>query len=134
MNLKAHYMDRLTAQLNGWNAEIQRMEATMRRVPPHLRVLLEEQIVPLREKRNHAWQKLEEIQASPDGLTEELKQSVEIVWDRLRESIEHTRSHFKLTHPMRARIVGEPHPHVYATHAVQPDDGGHEPWHSKSAA
>lgn len=114
MNLKEQYTGRLKERLRALNTEIARLDEAMDRVPPHLKTVLEEQIAPLRQKQEEARRQLADFQATPGGLTDELKRNAEALWSLLHEAAEHARQQYKSQRRGHATIVGKPYRHVYA--------------------
>ncbi len=117
MNLKSQYIEKLRARLNALNTEISHLTSAEDRVPPHLKVVLEEHLAPLHEKREEARARLAAIEQAPGGLTDEVKQNAEALWALLHHSMERTRRYYKLQkRHSKPRLVGGVHERVYGTH------------------
>ena len=94
MSNRDTYVQKFKAQLNQWNAEIDKLEAKVQKASANLKIGYREQIASLRDQRDQAKQKLLQIQDASEGAWEELKQGAEDVWGRTKEAFSKARSKF----------------------------------------
>ena len=95
MNKKQAYEEKLKAQLNEWNAEIDLLKAKAERAEAEAKVNYRETIEDLQEKRSRANEKLQELQRAGDDAWEDLKEGIEEAWSSLGVSIKSAISRFK---------------------------------------
>ncbi len=88
------YLNQLKAQLDGWNAELDHMEAKARIAKADTRIEYEKQMADLRERRDEAKKKIDEIAASSEGAWEELKAGADDIWERFKQSLSRAKTQF----------------------------------------
>ena len=93
MNKEA-YVEKLKAQLDEWNADLERMEAQARGAKADLKIKYDQQLTGLRQRQSEAKQKLEEVKAANNEAWEQLKQGTEDAWNRLKEAVTSAKSQF----------------------------------------
>lgn len=91
---KDAYVERLKAQLDEWNAELDNLVANARATKAEASAKFQEQLASLRRQRDDAKQKLAEIQSSAGEAWVELKQGADDAWTRLREAVRKAKSQF----------------------------------------
>ncbi len=91
---KDAYVEKLKAQLDEWNADLDKLEAKARGAKADAQIKHEEQLASLRQHRDQAKQKLNEIQLSAGGAWEHLKQGAEDAWTRLKDAVTKAKSQF----------------------------------------
>lgn len=95
MSKRDIYVEKLKAQLDIWNAQVDKFEAHAKQASESAKGAYEGQIKQLHQKRDLAKAKFAEIQAASDGAWEDLKQGVDIAWTAFRESLDKAKSRFK---------------------------------------
>lgn len=95
MSNRDAYVAKLKAQLDQWNAEIDKLEAKGRELQADTQVSYNEKLENLRTRRDEATAKLKELQTASEGAWEDLKAGTEMAWDSLREAVSSAWSHFK---------------------------------------
>ncbi len=83
MEERNKYIDKLTAQLKGWEAEIQKLEAKADKASADVKAEYEERIKELRDKKDKANSKLEELRQSSQESWEDLKKSLDNLGEEL---------------------------------------------------
>lgn len=94
MSLKDEYVEKLKAQLDEWSADIDVLEAKVRKADAELRIKYDEQIATLKDKREDAKVKLGEIQSSAGEAWKELKKGSDEAWDAIKHAIAEARKKF----------------------------------------
>lgn len=95
MSKRDMYVEKLKAQLDEWNVEIDKLEAKVREYETTVKLKYENEIRELREKRDEARTRLAEIQEASEDAWEDLIHGFERSWDIFKESVEHAISRFK---------------------------------------
>lgn len=95
MSKKEAYLQKLRAQLDEWDAEIQKLKASAQKATAELHIDYKEDIEKMRAKREIARKKLEELTHAGDEAWEDLKEGIEKAWKDLGDSIKSGVSRFK---------------------------------------
>ena len=95
MSKRDIYVEKLKAQLDIWNAQIDKFEAQAKQASASAKAGYEEQIKLLHQQRDLAKAKFAEIQVASDEAWEDLRQGADTVWTAFRESLEKAMSRFK---------------------------------------
>ncbi len=95
MSARDAYVEKLKAQLDEWNAELDKLQARLRGARADAKIDYEKQIKTLRQQRDEATTKLAEIQEASEDAWEDLKQGMENTWTALKEAFERAKSRFK---------------------------------------
>lgn len=88
------YLEKAKAQLDEWNADLDKLEARAREAKADAKIKYDEQITAVRERRDNANQKFAEIQSASEDAWENLKQGAEDAWSSLKEAITKAKSQF----------------------------------------
>lgn len=94
MSKRDAYQKKLEAQLDGWNADINKLKAKAENADAEARIKYYSQLDELKEKRNAASDKLDELKEASDQAWEDIKAGVESAWKDLDESVRRARSNF----------------------------------------
>lgn len=94
MNREA-YLEKFKANLDEWNAELNRLQAKANEADADMKIKYEEKISSLQDRMDEARKKAAEIQDANGNAWEDLKQGAEDAWNRLREAMEDARSDLK---------------------------------------
>ena len=94
MEQKQAYEDKLKAQLDQWNAKIDLLKAKAAKAEADARVNCLETIEDLKNKRNQAREKLQELRQAGDNAWLDLKGGVEEAWNRLGDAVKSATSRF----------------------------------------
>jgi hypothetical protein len=88
-------VEKLKAQLDEWNADLDKLESKFRKAEASVKIEQFEQLNELRQRTATAQQTLAKIQEVGDDAWEDLKQGAENVWNELGESFSRAKSEFK---------------------------------------
>lgn len=94
MSMKQSYVDRLKAQFDEWNAEIDRLKAKADKAGADARIETYQQIDELRMKQIEAQERLGELQAAGETAWEDLKSGVEHAWKGMGDAVSRAASRF----------------------------------------
>lgn len=94
MSEKDLFVEKLKAQLDEWNSEIDKMRAKARGATADAKLKYEQQIAHLQGRRDELKTKLGEIQRSSKDAWKELKDGAEKAWAAFREGLEKAKSRF----------------------------------------
>lgn len=95
MNTRKEYIEQLKTRLDGWNADIGKMEEKLRGMKTDLRIDYEMALEDLRKKRDDANVKFKELQASGEEAWEDVRAGADVVWAAVREAYDKAASRFK---------------------------------------
>ena len=94
MPTKEEFAEKLKAQLNEWNIEIEQLQARAKESYVDASVSIENYLETLREKRDIAQKNLEEFYKTSGSSWEHLKKGAENAWKELKEALEKAKSEF----------------------------------------
>ena len=80
MSEKDAYVQKLKAQLDGWNAEVDKLEALAAQASGDARIFYEQQMKSLRRQRADAKASLAELQGAGDDAWHQLKEGADRAW------------------------------------------------------
>jgi chromosome segregation ATPase len=89
------YIDKLSAQLKEWDAEIAKLEAKAQKAQADSRIEYNQRIWELQNKKKAAQTKLEEVKRAGDEAWQELKAGTDEVFDDMRKTFDSVLSKFK---------------------------------------
>ncbi|MGA6926556.1 MAG: hypothetical protein WBY88_12785 [Desulfosarcina sp.] len=89
------YVKKLKAQLDVWNADIDKLDARAARAEAEARIEYQERMDDLRAKRDDARDKLSAMQQAGEGAWEDLKEGLENSWEILKISFNRATSEFE---------------------------------------
>jgi len=95
MSIKKSYQQKLQAQLNEWNAEIDKLQARADQSTSNVKIEYYRQIEDLRAKQQAAQEKLHELRDAKDDAWEDLKAGTEHAWTTLGEAISKAAARFQ---------------------------------------
>ncbi len=95
MSMKEAYEKKLQAQLDEWEAGIDKLQAKADQAEAEAKIDYYKQIEELRAMKEAAGKKLSELQATGDDAWEDLKAGVESSWASLRNAVKSATSRFK---------------------------------------
>lgn len=94
MSKRDEYAEKLKAQIDEWNAELDRFEARMDAAGAEFRRTYEEELSDLRQRRDRVWEQLERVRQASDDAWEEVWRGSEEAWDVMKNAINRARSKF----------------------------------------
>ncbi|HEY3378760.1 MAG TPA: hypothetical protein VGL77_14830 [Armatimonadota bacterium] len=92
MDTREAFVAKLKAQLDEWNADIDKMEARARQAQADKQIAYNEHLVTLKQHRDTAQQQLAQVQQSSGDAWEEMKLGIEAAWARIAEAFTHARA------------------------------------------
>lgn len=95
MNMKESYQQKLQAQMDEWNSEIDKLKAKADKADAEIKIEYYKKIDDLRVKQQEATDKLAGLVSASDDAWEELKAGIESAWFTLGESIDRAKEKFK---------------------------------------
>lgn len=95
MNKRDDFIERVKANLDAWNAEIDILVARAREAGDEARVKYHDDIERLKRHRDETRELLEELQQTSEAAWGTLHQGLEESWERLRKACRDAASHFK---------------------------------------
>jgi uncharacterized coiled-coil DUF342 family protein len=95
MKSREEYIDQLAAQLKEWSAKIDELESKARTAKADVKTGYENQIKQLKDKRDAAMQKLQELKGSSSEAWDILKAGTETSWAELKKAVTAASEKFK---------------------------------------
>jgi len=89
------YVQKLKAQLDEWNADINKLEAKSDQAEAGAKIEYHKRIADLRARLKEVGDKIGELQQTGEGPWEDLKQGLENSWDILKASFTKAKSEFE---------------------------------------
>jgi len=89
------YVEKLKAQLDEWNADIDKLAAKAAQAEAEANIEYQNQLDDLRTKRDDVRDKLSAIQQAGEGAWEDLKEGLENSWDILKMSFNKAKVEFE---------------------------------------
>lgn len=87
MSMKDAYLKMLQAQLDEWDAEIEKLKANADKFQEESRLEYYKQFENVRQQQKEAQAKLEELRQSSEDAWEDLKAGMENAWDDLGKAV-----------------------------------------------
>lgn len=94
MSTRDAYVAKIKAQIDQWNAEIDKFQALARQAAADVRIDYEEQIANLKGRRAALEERLANLQQAGDDAWEELKDGTEKALMSLKDALAKARSRF----------------------------------------
>jgi archaellum component FlaC len=95
MSMKEKYEQKLQAQLDEWDAEINKLKAKADKAEADAQLEYYKQIEELRSMQETANEKLNELKEAGDDAWEDLKAGIESAWDSLGNALKSASSRFQ---------------------------------------
>ncbi|GAA3530254.1 hypothetical protein [Zobellella aerophila] len=95
MSMKDAYQQKLQAQLDEWDAELDRLKAKADKAKADIQVEYYKQIKVLQSRRDEAGKKLTELEQASDEAWVDLKSGIENAWESLGQALKSAASRFK---------------------------------------
>ncbi|MFD1511351.1 hypothetical protein [Lacimonas salitolerans] len=89
------YIRKAKAQIEQWNAEIDKLEARAREASADGEIAYRETLQDLRGKRDALEKRMEETRHSGDAAWKDLKAGMDAAWTNLSDAIENARARFR---------------------------------------
>ena len=95
MSEREAYVQKLKAQLDEWNAEIDTLEARARKAEGDARLRYEQQVTSLRQQQEDARARLARLQEASEDAWTQLKEGADRAWTDLKRGMEKATAAFK---------------------------------------
>lgn len=95
MKSREEYIDKLASQLKEWSAKIDELQSKTRTAKADIKTGYENQIRQLKDKRDAAAQKLQELKAESSDAWDTLKAGAEAAWADLKNAVTAAKEKFK---------------------------------------
>jgi uncharacterized coiled-coil DUF342 family protein len=95
MKSREEYIDKLAAQLKEWSAKIDELESKAGAAKADVKTGYENQIRQLKDKRDAATQRLQELKGSSTDAWDTLKAGAEKAWADLNNAVKAAKEKFK---------------------------------------
>ena len=95
MSKRDAYVKRMQAQLDEWNAEIDRLEARAKKADAQTKAEYEKRLEEVRAKRDDARARMAEFKKAGEDAFEELRDGVEKSWAELKKSLTRAKDRMK---------------------------------------
>jgi len=95
MKERDEYLERTKRKLDEWNAEIDAMEARIRKAEAKSRKGLQVRVNALKAKRDEAASKLEQMRGVPGDSWDAFMKGMERTWEELKTTIGDTKNAFE---------------------------------------
>ncbi len=89
------YIEKMKAQLDSWNASIEKLEAQARNAEADAKIKYREQIAELKKRREEAREKLAELREASEGAWHDLQSGIDHAWDAMEQAIKTAMSRFR---------------------------------------
>jgi uncharacterized coiled-coil DUF342 family protein len=95
MKSREEHIDKLAAQLKEWSVKIDELESKARTTKADVKTGYENQIRQLKDKRDVAMQKLQELKGASTDAWDTLKAGAETAWADLKNAVTAAKERFK---------------------------------------
>ncbi|MDD1677551.1 MAG: hypothetical protein LUQ40_07445 [Methanomicrobiales archaeon] len=95
MKSREEHIDKLAAQLKEWSAKIDELETKASATKADVKAGYENQIRQLKDKRDAALQKLQELKGASTDAWDTLKAGAETAWADLKNAVTAAKERFK---------------------------------------
>lgn len=95
MGKKEEYIERLTAQLKVWAAEIEVLKAKAEKETIEVKIAIHKEVEVLNKKMHDAQKKIKEIQQKTGDAWESLAEGANKAWNDIREAMHNAGEKFK---------------------------------------
>jgi hypothetical protein len=92
---KKAFIDKLTAQLKQWDADIEKLKARAEEAQGEAKTKYNKKIQDLRDKKEAARDRLEEVKQASEEAWEKLKSGTEKAFNEMKDSLHAALSKFK---------------------------------------
>ncbi len=95
MKSREEYIEKLAGQLKEWSVKVDELEFKARAVKAEMKTEYEKQIKQLKDKRDTAMQKLQELRGASTDAWDTLKKGSEAAWADLMNAVTAAKERFK---------------------------------------
>jgi len=95
MKSREEYINKLATQLKEWSAKVDELESKAHVVKADVKIEYEKQIRQIKDKRDTAMQKLQELKGASTDAWDTLKAGAETAWTDLKNAVTAAKERFK---------------------------------------
>jgi predicted nucleic acid-binding Zn-ribbon protein len=95
MTKRDEYVQKTKAQLDQWNAEIDKMQAKMREAEADSKIRYQKRLEEMRKRRDEATEQLIKMQKAGDQAWDDLRSGFEKSWEQIQSAFRDATSRFK---------------------------------------
>jgi uncharacterized coiled-coil DUF342 family protein len=95
MKSREEYINKLAAQLKEWSAKVDELESKAHETKADVKTEYEKQIRQMKDKRDTAMQKLQELKGASTDAWDALKAGSEAAWAELKNAVTAAKERFK---------------------------------------
>lgn len=88
MSNRDQYVAKMKAQLDQWNADIDKLEAKAKETEADVRIEHQEEIEAIKAQRDQLVDKLEEVENASEAAWEDIKTGAESAWNSLDNALQ----------------------------------------------
>jgi chromosome segregation ATPase len=96
MTSRDAYVEKIKAQIDQWNAEINKFQAQARQAAADVKIEYEEQVADLKGRRDALRQRLADLQQAGDEAFEDLKEGTDKALEGIKGAFAKARSRFSV--------------------------------------
>lgn len=89
------YVEKAKAQLEQWNAEIDKLQAKAREANADAQKTYEDQIAEMKKNRDQMEEKLREMRSATEESWKDMQSGFEAAWKSMQDSVEKAMSRFR---------------------------------------
>lgn len=94
MSKRDEYIDKVTAKLKEWDAELDKLEAEVNQSKGDVEADVKKQIDKLKKKKTEVSHQLESLKEASDDAWKDLKEGIDESWDALSTAFDKAKSRF----------------------------------------
>jgi len=95
MKKREEYIETMTKQLKEWSARIDELEIKARTAKADMKVVYEQRVRELKDKREDVTRKLHELKGASNEAWDAVKTGVEKAWGEFKDALSDARDKFK---------------------------------------
>jgi len=95
MSTRDAYVEKFKAELDQWNADIDKLEAKARAAEADSKINYQKHLEELRARRDKAREKLEQVQSAGDEAWDDLKSGADEAWNAARDAVRSAMQRFQ---------------------------------------
>jgi predicted nucleic acid-binding Zn-ribbon protein len=89
------YLDKIKAQMEIWNAQIDQMQAEAKKAEADMRIRYEEQIKEMRQRRDEAEEKMVEARTASEKAWDDMSKGFADAWKMIHQGFENASKRYK---------------------------------------
>lgn len=89
------YVEKMKGVIDGWNAEIDKLQASAREAQADAKIAYEKQLAELRHQRDEGHAKMKEALQASDDAWDDMSKGFQAAWDSISDSFQSAMKKFK---------------------------------------